>query len=174
MRKIVAILFCCAALASGQGPRRAPGFALPDIRMLTGHTDGQFHDLADYRGKVVVLEFFQTTCPHCAAFANILAQVETKYGDKVAILAVANINTDNAAQVDQFVSGHKISYPVLLDQGQMMFSYVRSPGRADLPHVYVIDPNGYIRADYVYDVTSRDIFEGKGIFTEIDKVLVKK
>ena len=56
MRKILAILIGCAALASAQGPRRAPGFALPDIQMLTGH-GGKFHDLADFRGKVVVLEF---------------------------------------------------------------------------------------------------------------------
>lgn len=174
MRQIVAILFCFAALANAQGPRRAPGFSLPDIKLITGHADGHFYDLADFRGKVVVLEFFQTTCPHCATFANILAELAPKYGDRLQIVAVANINTDSPAQVEQYVTGHKISYPVLLDQGQMMFSYVRSPGRADLPHVYVIDPTGYIRADFVYDVTTRDIFEGKGLFPELDKVLSKK
>ena len=173
MRNFLILLFCGAALGSAQGPRRAPGFALPDIRLITRHSDGRFYDLNDYRGKVVVLEFFKTTCPHCAAFTDILAQVAPKYGDRVEILAVANINTDTTAQVEQYVSGHKISYPVLLDQGQMMFSYIRSPERADLPHVYIIDPNGYIRADYVYDVTTRDIFEGKGIFAELDKITKK-
>ncbi len=47
-----------------QGARRAPGFALPNSQM-------KVVDLADYRGKIVVLEFMQTTCPHCAAFADI-------------------------------------------------------------------------------------------------------
>jgi hypothetical protein len=55
-----------------------------------------------------------------------------------------------------------------------MFSYIQSPKAADVPHVYVIDPNGYIRGDYVYSITTRDIFEGKGLFAEIDKVLGKK
>ena len=120
MRKLLAVLLCSAALASAQGPRRAPGFALPDTKM-------HFHDLADYRGKVLVLEFMQTTCPHCARFADILAQVGGKYGDKVAVLAVTNVNTDRPAQVEQYVSGHKITYPVVMDQGQMMFSYIQSP-----------------------------------------------
>jgi hypothetical protein len=76
--------------------------------------------------------------------------------------------------VDQYVTVRKISYPVLLDQGQMMFSYIQSPGHADLPHVYLIDTNGYIRADYVYGPLARDIFEGKGLFPELDKILAKK
>jgi len=159
-------------MAAAQGPRRAPGFAIPDIQMVTGH-GGRFVDLADFRGKVVLLEFFQTTCPHCAAFAGILAQVPAKYGDKVAIVAVANLSTDSPAQVEQYVNAHRIAYPVLLDQGQMMFSYVQAP-RADFPHVYIIDPNGYIHADFVYGITTRDIFEGKGLFTELDKIVGKK
>jgi thiol-disulfide isomerase/thioredoxin len=141
--------------------------------MLIGH-GGRFHDLADFRGKVVVLEFFQTTCPHCSAFADVLAQVPAKYGDKVAIISVANVNTDNPGQVEQYVSLRKITYPVLLDQGQMMFSYALSPGHIDLPRVYLIDANGYIRADYVYGPLTRDVFEGKGLFSEIDKILGKK
>jgi peroxiredoxin len=167
MRNLIAVLLCCGALASAQGPRRAPGFALPDPKM-------KFHDLADYRGKVLVLEFMQTTCPHCARFADVLAQVGPKYGDKVAVLAVANRSTDNPGQIAQYISGHGIGYPVLMDQGQMMFSYVLSPGHADVPHVYVIDPRGYIRADYVYGLTTTDIFEGKGLFAEIDKALGEK
>ncbi|HKE24849.1 MAG TPA: TlpA disulfide reductase family protein [Bryobacteraceae bacterium] len=173
MRKTLATLICCAALASAQGPRRAPGFALPDIQMLTGH-GGKFHDLADYRGKVVVLEFFKTTCPHCSAFADVLAQVAPKYGDKVAVLAVASLTTDTPVQVEQYRAGHKISYPVLLDQGQMMFSYVQSPNQIDLPRVYIVDPGGYIHDDFIYGLTTRDIFEGKGLFPELDKILGKK
>jgi hypothetical protein len=40
--------------------------------------------------------------------------------------------------------------------------------------VYVIDPGGLIRGDFVYGITTRDIFEGKGLFAELDKVLGKK
>jgi thiol-disulfide isomerase/thioredoxin len=174
MRKIAVFFFSLAVLASAQGPRRAPGFALPDTKYLANQPGGGFHDLADYRGKVLVLEFMKTTCPHCAAFAGILSQIPQRYGGKVAVLAVANLNTDSPQAVGEYVAGQRLPYPVVLDQGQMMFSYILKPQGADVPHVYLIDPNGYIRADYVYDLSTRDIFEGKSLFAEIDKVLGKK
>jgi len=165
MKRILTLLFCAGmALMAQLALRRAPGFALSD-----GIT-GQIRDLYDYRGKVVVLEFMKTTCPHCADFAEILAQVQQKYGDRVAVIAVANIPTDNPTTVKQYVTGHKVTYPILLDMGQMEYSYVQKPN-VDLPHVYVIDANGYIRDDYGYGLTTRDIFEGHGLFTEVDKVL---
>ena len=174
MRKIVVFFFSLTLLASAQGPRRAPGFALPDTKYLANQPGGRFHDLADYRGKVLVLEFMKTTCPHCATFAGILSQIPQRYGDKVAVLAVTNLNTDSPQAVAEYVGRERLPYPVVMDQGQMMFSYILKPQGADVPHVYVIDPNGNIRADYVYDLSTRDVFEGRGLFTEIDKVLGKK
>jgi peroxiredoxin len=165
MRTILTFILCAAALVAAEGHRRAPGFALVDLHQ-------QFHDLADYRGKVLLLEFMSTTCPHCADFAKVLDQVQKKYGDKVAILAVVNVNTDRPEQIQQYIAGHGITYPIVLDQGQMMYSYLMSPAAAQLPHVYVIDPAGYIRVDYVYnDVTTRDIFEGAGLFRDLDRLL---
>ena len=167
MRTILSLLLCAAALVAADSARRAPGFALVDVH-------GRFHDLADYRGKVLVLEFMKTTCPHCATFADVLAKIPDKYGDKVAILAVANVNTDKPADIAQYSAGHNLTYPVVMDQGQMMFSYILSPKGAELPHVYIIDAGGSIRADYVYDVTTHDIFEGDALFKDLDRVLGKK
>ncbi|HUB33346.1 MAG TPA: TlpA disulfide reductase family protein [Bryobacteraceae bacterium] len=164
MRFIPAVVLCASALFAQQALRRAPGFALPDSHM-------EIHDLYDYRGKPVVLEFMQTTCPHCATFVGVLQRIQQKYGDKVAILSVAN-PPDNITSVNMFISGHKITYPILFDTGQAAFSYVRSP-RFDLPQVYVIDANGMIFAHHVYSLMDRDIFEGNGLFNELDK-LVKK
>jgi thiol-disulfide isomerase/thioredoxin len=165
MKRILTILFCAAmALTAQQALRRAPGFALSDA--LTG----QIRDLYDYRGKVVVLEFMMTTCPHCAAFADILGEVHQKYAGKVEVISIVNTNNDNPNSVKQYAAGHKVGYPMLFDMGQMEYSYVQKPN-VDLPHVYVIDANGYIRSDYGYGITTRDIFEGRGLFTEIDRAL---
>jgi peroxiredoxin len=156
---------CAAVLAAAPqtGPRRAPGFALPDSRM-------QVFDLNDYHGKVVLLELMMTTCPHCAPFAGILQKVRQQYGDKVQVLSVVNSASDNQNTVAQYIAGHKVDYPILFDAGQMMYSYVRAMN-IDYPHVYLIDGDGMIRADFLYGLTTRDIFEGNGIFKEIDKVL---
>lgn len=163
MRTILSLILCAAALCAADGPRRAPGFALFDSKM-------QVHDLYDYRGKVVLLEFMLTTCPHCNGFADILHKVRTQYGDKVQILSVVNSSADNAGTVAQYVAAHKVDYPILFDSGQMAYSYVRSAS-LEYPHIYLIDADGMIRADYTYGITVRDIFEGNGLFKEIDKLL---
>jgi thiol-disulfide isomerase/thioredoxin len=165
MKRILTLLFCAGMAAMAQQAlRRAPGFALPD-----GLT-GQIRDLYDYRGKVVVLEFMSTTCPHCAAFADIMGQVQQKYGDRVQLISIVNVPTDNPATVKQYVAGHKVTYPILLDMGQMEYSYVVKQN-VDLPHLYLIDANGYIRNEYGYGITSRDIFEGHGLFPEVERVI---
>ena len=162
MRTILAMLLCAVALCAADAGRRAPGFSLPDVRAAE-------HDLADYRGKVVILEFMQTSCPHCNAFANILSQVQQKYGDRVAVLAVTN-PPDDQNKVAGYMNAHKAVYPVLMDCGQVAFSYLRSPS-FDIPHVYLIDANGMIRDDFGYSDTTKDIFEGKGLFPRVDAVL---
>ncbi|HLY20286.1 MAG TPA: redoxin domain-containing protein, partial [Bryobacteraceae bacterium] len=67
MRYFLAFL-ASAALLFGSGElsgRRAPGFSLPDLHL-------QQRDLGDYRGRIVVLDIMQTTCPHCARLSEIL------------------------------------------------------------------------------------------------------
>jgi len=164
MRSFLALILCTAALSAADAPRRAPGFALPDSRM-------QVFDLYDYRGKPVVLEFMQTTCPHCATFASVLQKVQAKFGAKVAILCVAN-PPDTTKTVGQFIEGHKISFPILFDSGQAAYSYVLA-GRFDLPQVFLIDPQGMIYAHFTPGVLNRDIFEGDGLLNEIDRMLKK-
>lgn len=163
MKKLLSVFAFTLALFAADVPRRAPGFALVDAQ-------GKFHDLADYRGKIVLLEFMQTTCPHCAAFADILRGVEEKYGSKIQILAVVNTSNDNPNTVAQYAAGHKTDYPILYDAGQMAYSYVRT-NVLQFPHIYIIDGKGDIRRDYLYDVTTRDIFEGKGLYKDIDALL---
>jgi peroxiredoxin len=165
MRSILAFLLCALAVSAADAPRRAPGFALPDTKM-------EVHDLYDYRGKPVILEFMQTTCGHCASFVPVLQKVQQKYGNKVQVLSVA-LPPDTMSTVAQFVDGHKITYPVLFDMGQAVFSYVRQ-ARVAFPQVYIIDANGMIYAHFEYSVLDRDIFEGNGLFNEIDRMIAKK
>ena len=162
MRTVISTLLCAMALLAAEPPRRSPGFSLPDLK-------AEQHDLADYRGKVVILEFMQTTCPHCAAFADVLDKVQQKFGGKVGILAVVN-PPDNQQTVAAYILGHKIAYPILFDCGQVAYSYVRAV-QFDLPQVYVIDAGGTIQRHYEYSALTRDIFEGGGLIPELDRVL---
>ena len=162
MRRISTLLLCAAALFAADVNRRAPGFSLVDSK-------GEEHDLADYRGKLVLLNFTQTTCPHCAGFAEVLQQIQEKYGDKVAAIAVVN-PPDDPGKVTAYIQGHKITYPVLFDSGQVAYSYVLSTAM-NFPRLYVIDAGGIVRRDYLYGPLTRDIFEGDKLAGEIDRLL---
>ena len=162
MKRALCFLFLAVTLFAAGPLRRAPGFCLID-------TAGQWQDLADYRGKVVLVEFMQTNCPHCAAFSAVLNNLKAKYGDKLAILSIAN-PPDSPQTMVQFVNGHKLSYPLLFDQGQVAASYVRAVN-VDLPTIYLIDGNGMIRNSWQRNDINRDVFEGPTLGREIDKVL---
>jgi peroxiredoxin len=162
MKTIVATLLCGAALFAAGPLRRAPGFCLID-------TSAQWQDLADYHGKIVLVEFMKTTCPHCGSFSTVLNGLRLKYGDKLAVLAIAN-PPDSPQTMMQFAKDHKLTYPLLLDMGQAAYSYVRSQ-TIELPTVYLIDANGMIRNSWVDGVLTKDIFEGNGLSREIDKLL---
>ena len=162
MRKILITLLCAGALFAADVIRRAPGFSIVDSK-------GAEHDLADYRGKLVLLVFTQTTCPHCAGFADLLQQTQEKYGSRIAVLAVVN-PPDDPGTVSAFIAGHRIKYPILFDSGQVAYSYVLT-GTLNFPHLYMIDGAGMIRRDYVYGPLTREVFEGDKLAAEIKNLL---
>jgi len=162
MKRTLATLLCGVALFAAAPLRRAPGFCLID-------TSAQWQDLADYRGKIVLVEFMKTECPHCADFSAVLNGLKLKYGDKLAILAIAT-PPDSPDTMLQFVKQHKLTYPMLFDQGQATASYVRAPS-LDLPTIYLIDARGMIRNSWVDGPLTQDIFAGSGLSREIDKLL---
>jgi peroxiredoxin len=162
MKNIIVALLCATVLVAAAPQRRAPGFCLID-------TNGQWQDLADYRGKVVVVEFTQTMCPHCGAFSTVLKGLKAKYGEKLAVLAIAN-PPDTTQTMSNFAREHKLTYPLLFDQGQVAYAYVRSQS-IDLPAVFLVDGNGMIRNTWQNGPLNKDIFEGEGLAREIDKLL---
>jgi thiol-disulfide isomerase/thioredoxin len=161
-------VFACALLASGElSNRRAPGFALPDPDYE------HFYDLQDYRGKVLLVEIMSTTCPHCLLLSTTLEKVKDKYGDKVGILSVV-LPGDNQSTVAKYKLVNKITVPIVCDQGQMTISYMNARpgmGHIDVPHLFIIDQAGMIRNDFSYKEDARAIFEGPGLYSEIDKLL---
>jgi len=163
-----ALLLVSVLLASGElSNRRAPGFALPDPQYT------RFYDLQDYRGKVLVLDFMSTTCPHCMLLSSTLEKVKDKYGDKVAILSVV-LPPDNLETVNRYKSINRITVPIVCDMGQMTISYMNArPGMShiDVPHLFIIDKQGMIRNDFGYTDKDKSVFEGPGLYAEIDKLL---
>lgn len=98
--------------------------------------------LADFRGKVVVLNVFASWCDPCRAEAPILADAErTLRASNATIVGVTYL--DNPSASEQFVHQEHITYPVLRDVGG---SFVRSFGTTGVPETFVINRQGRIQA----------------------------
>lgn len=170
MRRLLlaaSLLLASTALLSAAGElsdRRAPGFALPDADM-------KYHDLADFRGKTVIVNIMKTQCPHCTTFSKVLQRAQDRYGARLKVLSVVNPPESQAA-VKKYLAENDLSTTILFDCGQMAASYLKlGPQNPsfDVPHFFVIDEAGMIREDYGYHMLSKRIFEGDGLFEILDK-----
>lgn len=124
---------------AGQGPL-APDFNLKDL-------GGKEVTLGQYRGKVVLLDFWATWCPPCRAAIPELIDLQHKF--KKQGLVIMGISMDDPRRVDDnkllaFVEKYKINYLVLRYNIQLIENYFgrRAPS---LPTIYVIDREGQVR-----------------------------
>jgi peroxiredoxin len=158
---VLVLITAVTLLAAGEySNRRAPGFSLADSHF-------QQHDPQDFKGKVLIVEFMQTTCSICMRLTESLLQVKAKYGDKIGILSVTTL-PDNYQKADQFAAEHKVTWPILFDSGQVMMSYLKvTPAnpKVNFPHLFIIDGNGTIREDF------EGAEDAAAISAEIDKLL---
>jgi thiol-disulfide isomerase/thioredoxin len=164
---LIALLATALFGAGELSNRRAPGFSLMDLRSVQ-------HDPQDDRGKVVIVEFMQTTCPHCQKFTGVLEQAKAKYKDQISIYSIVT-NPDSGQTMQKYIVDYKLTSPILWDSGQVMASYMKlSPSNPTMsfPHFFLIDRNGMIKNDYGYGTATANVFETTGpLFAEIDKLL---
>ena len=117
----------------------APGFELKD-------TDGKTVKLSDYKGKIVVLDWFNPECPVCAMHyrGETIQKSAAKFKDKnVVFLAINSTGKETPGSGAERNSGAKkewkVAFPILLDEsGKVGHSY----GAKTTPHCFVIDSKG--------------------------------
>jgi cytochrome c biogenesis protein CcmG, thiol:disulfide interchange protein DsbE len=98
--------------------------------------------LADFRGKVVVLNVFASWCEPCQSEAPLLSSEQHALAKNGAtMLGVTYL--DNPVASEQFARRYKISYPVLQDASG---NFVRSFGTTGVPETFVINRQGRIQA----------------------------
>lgn len=114
----------------------APDFALEDL-------SGYSVKLSDYRGQVVLLNFWASWCGPCREEMPDLEAVYQQYNGKVRILAVNLTNTQRSIdEVQKFLADNGYKMPVVLDKtGDVATTYlVRG-----IPTSFFIDSKGVIR-----------------------------
>lgn len=114
----------------------------PDLKLTD--TEGKTHDLQDYRGKVVVLNFWGTHCPPCIKEIPSLENLQKKFSlDDFVVLSV-NVGEDEE-EVMMFLDNFATGYPVMLDPGS---STLKQWKLQAFPATFIIDQDGYLRLSY--------------------------
>lgn len=141
-----AILFFCLTLATAAVS--AAGFALTD-------TKGATHNLADYKGKWVLVNFWATWCPPCLEEIPDLINLHEAYKDnKLAVIGIA-VDYQNPKQVIEFANNMFITYPIVLGNAKINAQIGQIRG---LPTTYLYNPEGKLVASNV-GVLTRDAVE---------------
>jgi peroxiredoxin len=149
MRVFVAPLLAAGLLAAGPASANiaagdpAPEFALADVQ-------GKPHKLSDYRGKFVVLEWFNSECPFVQKHyeSGNMQALQKKYGEKgVVWLTINSTSTESSnyrspAQSQEIAKSWKMAPAALMldTDGKVGQAY----GARTTPHMWVIDPAGKV------------------------------
>jgi len=141
--------------SSTTGGKPAPAFTLQDL-------NGKNVSLSDFRGKVVVLDFWATWCPPCVKEIPHFIELYEQYKDKGLAMVGISLDREGVSVVKAFVQKYQIKYPILMTDGQVDKAFGGIPG---IPTTFVIDSAGNIRQKYV-GYREKAVFE-----TEIKKLL---
>jgi peroxiredoxin len=128
------------AAVKAEGERKpAPDFALKDA-------DGKTVKLSDYRGKVVLLNFWATWCGPCKIEIPWFMDFEQTYKDKNFAVLGISLDEDGWEAVKPYIEQKKINYRVVLGTEQIAQLY----GEVDsLPTTFMIDREGRVAAVHI-------------------------
>jgi peroxiredoxin len=126
----------------------APGFTLVDV-------NGRSVSLVDFKGKVVVLDFWATWCPPCKREIPDFIKLQSEYGPKG--VQIVGIALDQPEKVRTFVRDNGMNYPVLLGTDEVSAHY---GGVESIPTTFIIDKAGRIVTKYE-GFRSKETFESQ-------------
>ena len=158
-------------------PPGREGIEEPGARPASPFTLSTFDDkkinLADYRGKTVVLEWLNFECPFSLYHyktVKTMAKLAEKYKDKNVVWLAINSTSHTTPEANKdFAQKQKLPYPILDDRaGQVGRAY----GAKTTPHMYVINRRGRIVYEGAIDnAPLGEIPAGQELTNYVDKAL---
>jgi len=131
----IALIVACAAPSFAIPQKGQPA---PPLKVVS--TSGQQISLANYRGYVLVIDFFATWCPPCREAVPHLNNLSRKYGRQGLQILGLSLDDGDEDVVREFMASKRIVYPVALAGQDVQADY----GLRSLPTVYVIDKKGNV------------------------------
>jgi peroxiredoxin len=135
----------------------APDFTLPDLDGLPG-------SLSDYRGDVVLINFWTTWCPPCRVEMPALQKAYEKYHEQgFTILGINWTEVDERSQIEPFVQEFGLTFPILLD--------INSDVAGDLYQLLGLPTSIYVDRNGIVDEVFIGALQLKTLETKIQSLL---
>ena len=112
----------------------APDFELPDLH-------GKLHKLSDYRGRIVIVNFWSAECSHSERTDRSTMACLVQWGEKVVLLSIASNRNEPTQMLGEAAKTRRLP-TVLIDANQTVADLYEA---AATPHVFVIDREGILR-----------------------------
>ncbi len=147
--------------------KKAPSFTLNTF-------DGKEISLSDYRGKTVVLEWFNFECPyvmhHYGKTTNTMIGLANKYKNNNVVWLTVNSTSHTTPEANkEFTRKYKLPFPILDDRsGKVGHAY----GAKTTPHMYIISPRGNILYEGAIDNSPLGR-KTEGVINYVDKALAE-
>ena len=138
---LLGLLCFLAGCYSGNRPGRI-GSAAPDF---TVQDSDHKITLSEFRGKVVVLNFWATWCPPCVEETPSLVRMTTRMKDKGVVVLAVSIDEDNAAY-HKFLKDYSVNMITVRDEARKASNLY---GTFGWPESYIVDRGGVIRRKFI-------------------------
>jgi peroxiredoxin len=152
------ILGSVIACAKPEADDYAPGFTLQSL-------DNGIVNLNDFRGRPVMLTFWRINCSACQFQAPFIQALYDKWSIDSLVVLTINVG-DRQGDVEYYMAGREITYPVLLDSEKQV---AQSYGLIGVPTTFFIDGEGILKAYQIGAFTDETSMESaiKSVFPSI-------
>jgi thiol-disulfide isomerase/thioredoxin len=136
-----------AAQQSGQmpvvrfasNPQLAPAFLVRDI-------DGNVISTAEWKDKVVLLNFWATWCPPCREEVPELVDLQTRYKDRLQVIGISMDDPEDVRAVKKFAAQEGVNYPIIMASREIIVEYGGVPA---LPTSFVVNTENKVVQKHV-------------------------
>ncbi len=138
--------------------------------------DGRDIAIEDYKGKVVLVMFFSTDCPHCQHTATILAPIYREYRAKgVEFLGLA-VNPGAAQNLPAFVAQYGVEFPVGLGSRMQWSSFAKLSVTRNgyVPHIVFVGKDNQVAENHPGEDTEFWQDQATSIRASLDRLLAAK
>jgi thiol-disulfide isomerase/thioredoxin len=158
MKRIISICFAALLLSLAL---HTQGWAerSPSLDMPLNTVAGESFKLADFKGKVLVINFWATWCPPCLDEIPELIQFQKEFANRgVQVIGIDFMERPNKDRLTNFIKKHEINYPIVYGQSKQMLNLARGLGGVfGLPVTKFIDGQGNVVKSHVGGITASQL-----------------